>query len=221
MGHVETASRSARDGAAYVGADPWVYIVDDDDVVRESLVWLVESAGRRAVPYSSPIDFLQALNPDTPGCLILDIRMPRMTGFDVQDVLVQRETPLPIIFITGHGGVPMSVRAMKNGAFDFIEKPYSYQQMLGAIEEALRRGVQLFQQARKRAMAKGRLALLSPREWEVLDKMVDGKPIKLIAYDLGISVKTVDVHRTNIREKLGADSIAQIIRMVVSAASED
>lgn len=198
---------------------PVVYIVDDDDVVRESLLWLVDSTGRQGVAYSNPIDFLQAIDPDRPGCLILDMRMAHMTGFDVQDELARQNISLPIIFITGHGGVPMSVRAMKNGAFDFIEKPYNYRQMLDSIEEALRKGGTQFQRGRERARARALLASLSPRERAVLEKTVEGKPVKIIAYELGIAVKTVEFYRTSIREKLGVDSVAQILHIVTAASS--
>jgi len=198
-------------------AEPIVYILDDDDTVRESLLWLVESAGRRARAFSNPVEFLRALDCSAPGCVILDMRMPIMSGFDVQEELNIRHAALPIIFITGHGGVPMSVRAMKSGAFDFIEKPYSYRQVLDSVEDALRKGVQKFNQIRARREAEARIANLSPRERDVLEKIFDGKPVKVIAHELGISIKTVDVHRTNIREKLEVDSIAHIVRLFVSA----
>jgi FixJ family two-component response regulator len=145
--------------------------------------------------------------------------MAQMTGFDVQDELARQNISLPIIFITGHGGVPMSVRAMKNGAFDFIEKPYNYRQMLDSIEEALRKGAAQFQREKHRARARALLATLSPRERDVLEKTVEGKPVKIIAFELGIAVKTVEVYRTSLREKLGVDSVAQILQIANAASS--
>jgi len=196
--------------------EPVVYVVDDDDSVRESLVWLVESVGRQALAFRGAQEFLNAYDPAQPGCLILDIRMPVIGGLDLQERLRQLDCPLPIIFITGHGDVPMSVRAMKKGAFDFVQKPYNYQDMLDTIEAALRAGAEALERARQRTEAKERLATLTPREHAVLTKLVEGKSSKIIAFELGISAKTVEIYRTNIREKLATDSVAQMVRMVLS-----
>ena len=193
---------------------PVVYIVDDDDAVRVSLRFLLESVGSDLRCCSSAAEFLDIYDPRRPGCLVLDVRMPMMGGFDLQKLLAEGAVPLPVIFMTGHGDVPMSVRAMKSGAFDFIEKPFNYQIMLDTIQAALARGVQLHEEAQHRSKRKARLLSLSPRERAVLDLMIDGKQSKQIAHELGISPKTVEVHRANIRQKLGTDSLAQIVQIV-------
>ena len=200
---------------------PIVYIVDDDDGVRESLRWLVESAGRPTETFRNAQDFLNGYDKGRPGCVILDIRMPVMGGFELQDELAKVNSALPIIFITGHGDVSMSVRAMKNGAMNFIEKPYNYQQMLDSIQASLKIGVATFEKRRRQQDYAARLSQLSPREHMVLEKVVEGKSSKQIALELGISAKTVEVHRTNIRNKLHTDSVAQLIKIVMIAAGKD
>ncbi|MCW0182093.1 response regulator transcription factor [Zavarzinia sp.] len=193
---------------------PIVYIVDDDEAVRASLRFLLESVGSDLRCCSSAAEFLDSYDPRRPGCLVLDVRMPMMGGFDLQKLLADTRVPLPVIFMTGHGDVPMSVRAMKNGAFDFIEKPFNYQVMLDTIQGALVRGIELHEEAQRTSKRSARLLSLSPRERAVLDLMIDGKQSKQIAHELGISPKTVEVHRANIRQKLGTDSLAQIVQIV-------
>lgn len=208
-------------GAARPEVEPVVYVVDDDDGVRESLRWLVESSGRSTQTFRNAQEFLNNYLEDRPGCLILDIRMPVMGGFELQDELNRLSSVLPVIFITGHGDVPMSVRAMKNGAIDFIQKPYNYQQMLDTIQASLKIGIAAYQRKCRRQDCAARLAQLSPREHMVLDEVVQGKSSKQIALDLGISAKTVEVHRTKIRDKLHTDSVAQLIKIVRVAAGHD
>lgn len=191
-----------------------VYIVDDDEAVRASLRFLLESVGADLRCCSSAAEFLDMYDPRRAGCLVLDVRMPMMGGFDLQKLLAETQVPLPVIFMTGHGDVPMSVRAMKNGAFDFIEKPFNYQLMLDTIQAALARGIALHEEAQRSSKRSARLLSLSPRERAVLDLMIDGKQSKQIAHELGISPKTVEVHRANIRQKLGTDSLAQIVQIV-------
>ncbi|PWR25211.1 response regulator transcription factor [Zavarzinia aquatilis] len=193
---------------------PIVYIVDDDDAVRASLRFLLESVGCDLRTCAGAAEFLDTYDPRRPGCLVLDVRMPMMGGFDLQKLLAESHIPLPIVFMTGHGDVPMSVRAMKSGAFDFVEKPFNYQVMLDTIQAALATGVALFAEAQRSSKRSARLLSLSPRERDVLDLMIDGKQSKQIAHALGISPKTVEVHRANIRQKLGTDSLAQIVQIV-------
>lgn len=197
-----------------------VYIVDDDDAVRSSLRFLLESVGCAIKVCASAREFLDAYDPGRPGALVLDVRMPMMGGFDLQKRITESGTPLPIVFMTGHGDVPMSVRALKGGAFDFIQKPFNYQVMLDTIQAALTEGVRAFAEAEAASRRAARLTSLSPRERAVLDLMIEGRQTKQIAHDLGISPKTVEVHRANIRQKLGTDSLAKIVQIVFGIKSE-
>ena len=206
------------------GSDPGpddgiVYIVEDDEAMRSSLLWLVESVGLTVRAFANASDFLEAHDPTRPGCLVLDVRMPGMGGFELQEALESARATLPIIFVSGHGDVPMSVRAMKKGAFDFIQKPFNSQTMLDCIQAALREGASRFERRREQLVVEAKLAQLSPRERSVLDKVVEGKSSKQIAHELGISSKTVDVHRASIREKFAVKSVAELIKMVLSNPS--
>lgn len=192
-----------------------VYIVEDDDAMRSSLLWLVESVELEAKVFASADAFLDSYTADRPGCLVLDVRMPRIGGFELQERLNDKGAPLPIIFISGHGDVPMSVRAMKKGAFDFVQKPYNPQSVLETIQAALRQGIDRFQEHQVRLEVEGKLAQLSPREHSVLERVVEGKSSKVIGYELGISSKTVDVHRASIREKFAVTSVAKLIKLVL------
>ncbi|MGQ3675827.1 response regulator transcription factor [Xanthobacter sp. TB0139] len=204
--HVQKPRGAARESV--------VYIVDDDDAVRSSLRFLLESVGCHLKLCASAAEFLEMYDRTCPGCLVLDVRMPMMGGFDLQKYLAEQGVPLPIVFMTGHGDVPMSVRALKNGAFDFIQKPFNYQVMLDTIQAALAEGVRVFAAAQESSRRAERLLSLSPRERDVLDLLIEGRQTKQIAHDLGISSKTVEVHRSNIRQKLGADSLAKIVQLV-------
>lgn len=194
-----------------------VFIVDDDDAMRESLTWLIESVGLQVETYASADDFLQSYYPGRPGCVLLDIRMPGMSGLELQSYLQQQQISVPVIMITGHGDVPMAVRAMKSGAIDFIEKPFNDEQLLESIRNALaiddtRRDEQAF-----KAEVASRLAQLTPRESEVMDMVTAGKSNKEIANELGVSSKTVEAHRAKVMEKMEARSLAELVRLVVSA----
>ncbi|AMW82964.1 Two-component response regulator [Pseudomonas yamanorum] len=194
---------------------PIVYIVDDDKDLRTSLAWLLESVSVKAQCFSGAEEFLEHYDPRQPACLVLDVRMPQTSGFQLQEILNRRGSTLPTIFVSAHGDIPMSVTAMKNGALDFVEKPYNPQQMIDRIQAALKTAVQAQADQEQREHLQGKLALLTSREREVLMLVVDGKASKVIARELNISVKTVDVHRTKIKEKMGVTSIAMLVREVL------
>ena len=196
---------------------PTVFIVDDDEGIREGLSLLLETVGQTCELYSSAIEFLDAYDPNKSGCLVLDIRMPRMTGLDLQEKLNESGSTLPIIFITGHGDVPMAVEAMRRGALDFIRKPFREQDLLDRVNEALEvdagmRGTLLDRQA-----LLAQIASLSAREQEVFHHVADGKMNKVIAVDLGISERTVEVHRSQVMKKLGVRTLAQLVRVKIES----
>jgi FixJ family two-component response regulator len=201
--------------------EPIVYIVDDDNGMRTSLAWLLESVGVKSAGFADAAAFLDAFDPVMPACLVLDVRMPQQSGFDVQTELNRRGANLPIIFVSGHGDIPMSVRALQNGAIDFVEKPYNSQQMLDRVQRALKLAAQRHVAAQKQRELRKRIESLTAREMEVLRGVIDGKGSKRIASDLSISVKTVDVHRASIKDKLGAASIAMLVRDVMAVWNED
>ncbi len=193
-----------------------VFIVDDDEAVRDSLRWLMESVGLRAESYDSANAFLENCRSDQAGCLLLDIRMPGMSGLDLQERLSGHGIELPVIIITGHGDVPMAVRALKNGAFDFIEKPFNDQLLLDCVNRAIVQDGERRRNLAYGAALRGRFALLTPREREVLELVVEGTPNKLIAAELGVSQKTVEAHRARVMEKLAADSLSHLVRMTLA-----
>lgn len=197
-----------------------VFIVDDDAAVCDALGMLLRAAGMKVETYRSAVSFLKkAHRPDHTSCLLLDIRMPGISGLDLQDELRKRRIPIPIVFLTGHGDVPMAVRALKKGAFDFIEKPHEEERLVLAVLNALRMDENRRKQANRHDETSQelatRLATLSDREREVLDQILDGKPTRRIADELRISVKTVEFHRARIREKLGVASLPQLFRLFI------
>jgi two-component system, LuxR family, response regulator FixJ len=194
---------------------PIVYIVDDDDAIRAALRLLLKSVGLAATTQSSAQDFLASYNPQQPGCLILDVRMPGMSGLELQQQLNLRGAIIPVIFITGHGDVPMAVEAMQQGAFDFLQKPFRDQDLIDRIQRALAKDQAERAQLRERDRIKERLESLTAREREVLDLVTSGKPNKIMAADLGVSQRTVEIHRSRVMEKMGASSLAQLVRMVL------
>ena len=200
---------------------PTVYIVDDDLGVRSSLRALFRSVGVASTAYATPQEFLAEVGPGGTGCLLLDVRMPGMSGLELQRVLTEAGVRLPVIFITGHGDVPMAVAAMRAGAVDFVEKPFNEQQLLERVAGCLKMSVEAEQAERPRAEARARLGQLTVREREILDHLVEGKPSKRIAATLGISEKTVDVHRSNIMRKTGARSIAELVRLWFASGAGD
>jgi RNA polymerase sigma factor (sigma-70 family) len=197
-------------------SEPTVFIVDDDQEVREAIQLLMESVGVTAVSFASAQAYLEQLDCDRPGCLILDVRMKGMSGLDLQERLAQEPLHPPIIIITGHGDVPMAVRAVKAGAVDFIEKPFNDQTLLDAVHRAFDQDARNRGQALRIADIQERLARLTPREREILDQVIGGKRNKVIAADLGISQSTVEAHRARVMEKLEARSLSDLMRMMMA-----
>lgn len=193
---------------------PTVFLIDDDQAVRDAVGLLLQTGGLAVETFANATDFLEAGIVRRPGCLVLDVRMPGISGLDLQNKLRTQGHRIPIIFMTGHGDVPMAIRAMKAGAFDFIEKPFQGQTLLARVHEALALDArERCRQARRDEVAT-RMALLSPREREVLERVTDGQYNKVIAADLGISLSTVEIHRKRVMEKLQAESLSDLIRML-------
>jgi FixJ family two-component response regulator len=195
-----------------MNAPPTVFIIDDDQAVRDAVGLLLQTAGLVVETFPSAAVFLESTAVRRPGCLVLDVRMPGMSGLDLQKQLQQQGCRTPIIFMTGHGDVPMAIRAMKAGAFDFIEKPFQGEALLGRVREALQLDTLERRRQVRRAAALERLALLSPREREVLERVATGQYNKVIAAELGISLSTVEIHRKRVMEKLQAGSLSDLIR---------
>jgi two-component system response regulator FixJ len=194
---------------------PMIFVVDDDAAVRDALKLLLRSVGQSVETYASAQEFLDAYSEDRPGCLVLDIRMPGMSGLELQQKLNERHSILPIIFITGHGDVPMAVEAMQAGAVDFIQKPFRDQDLIDRINQALEKDANNRAALGERNDIRKRLETLTPREREVLDLVVHGKANKVIAGDLKLSQRTVEIHRARVMEKMQASSLAHLVRMVL------
>ena len=194
-----------------------VFVVDDDDAVRTSLRLLLKSVGLPVETYGSAQEFLDAFDADRAGCLVLDIRMPGMSGLELQQKLNEMHAIVPIVFITGHGDVPMAVEAMQHGAVDFIQKPFRDQDLIDRINQALERDKENRAGLKERDAIRRRMEQLTPREREVLDLVTQGKANKVIAGDLNVSQRTVEIHRARVMEKMGASSLAHLVRMVIEA----
>ncbi len=195
-----------------------VYVVDDDEGVRDSLQWLLEGKDYRVRCYDSAETFLSRYDAREVACLIVDIRMAGMTGLDLQDRLVERKSPLPIVFITGHGDVPMAVNTMKKGAMDFIQKPFQEAELVNLVERMLEQAKAAFAGHQQSASRDALLAKLTSREAQVLERIVAGRLNKQIADDLGISIKTVEAHRANIMEKLNANTVADLLKIALGSS---
>ncbi len=195
-----------------------VYVVDDDAAIRDALRLLLKSSGMRVETCASAEEFLGACRPPLSGCLLVDVRMPGMSGLELQEALATHGVRLPVIVITGHGDVAMAVRAMKAGAVDFIEKPFDNAALLECLRNALARAANAHQHEMKSAEVAAHLALLTQREREVMQLLIAGKSNKVIAADLAISARTVEVHRARIMEKLKARSLADVVRIALAAA---
>ncbi len=205
---------------------PTVYVIDDDDAVRNSLRLLLKSVGLPVQICASAQQFLPSYDPRQPGCLVLDIRMPGMSGLELQQQLNVRGAIIPVVFITGHGDIPMAVEAMQHGAFDFLQKPFRDQDLIDRVQRALERDAANRAQLRETDRIRARLESLTPREREVLDLVTQGKANKVMAHELGVSQRTVEIHRARVMEKMAAHSLAQLVRMMLtlrggSAAAPD
>lgn len=199
--------------------EPIVFVVDDDQAMRTSLQWLIESTGLKVKTFESADAFLAAYYPGRAGCLLLDVRMPGMSGLELQGYLAREGYQLPVIIITGHGDVAMAVKAMKAGAMDFIEKPFHDEDLLRSIRSGLDRDQRERETHNTRSEVAARLAELTPREHEIMGMVTDGKSNKEMAAALGVSTKTVEAHRARVMEKMRAHSLAELVRMamIVSA----
>jgi two-component system, LuxR family, response regulator FixJ len=194
---------------------PAVFIVDDAEAVRSSLRLLIKSVGLIPTALGSAREFLEKYDPAQPGCLVLDVRMPEMSGLELQEQLNRQGAVIPVIFITGHGDVPMAVEAMQAGAFDFLQKPFRDQDLIDRIQKALEKDRANRAVLNERSLIRERLESLTPREREVLEMVSSGKPNKIMAAELGVSQRTVEIHRGRVMEKMGASSLAQLVRMVL------
>ena len=194
---------------------PTVFIVDDDEAVRSSLRLLLKSVGLPTLAYAGAAEFLTASHPEQAGCLVLDVRMPGMSGLDLQQELNRRGAMIPIIFITGHGDIPMAVEAIQHGAFDFLQKPFRDQDLIDRINRALAHDASARMLLAHHDRIHQNYESLTPREREVLGLVTQGKANKVMAGDLGLSQRTVEIHRSRVMEKMGASSLAQLVRMVM------
>jgi two-component system, LuxR family, response regulator FixJ len=197
-----------------------VFVVDDDEAVRNSLRFLLKSVGLPTQTLPSATEFLATYQPSQPGCLVLDVRMPAMSGLELQQQLNLRGATIPVIFITGHGDIPMAVEAMQHGAFDFLQKPFRDQDLIDRIQKALAKDAKTRAALKEHERIHRRFESLTPREREVLALMTQGKPNKVMAADLGVSQRTVEIHRARVMEKSGAASLAQLVRMVMDLAPQ-
>jgi len=195
---------------------PTVFIVDDDPAIRFAMQALMDSINLKHEIFSSGDEFLEKVSEQRAGCLVLDIRMPGLGGLELQEELIRRGSTLPIIFITGHGDVPMAVDAMQKGAVDFIQKPFRDQDLLDRVREALVADEERREEQQKHAAVTERLSRLTNREREVFDLVVTGRPNKVIAYELGVSQRTVEIHRARVMEKMRASSLADLVKMHMS-----
>ena len=200
-------------------AEPTVFIIDDDEAYRDSVEELAHSVGHATQTFRSAVEFLEAFDPARPGCLVLDVRMARMSGVALQAKLKEMGARIPIVFISGHGDIEMAVKAVKDGAVDFVQKPYHEQQLLDAIDEALRRDSAQRAPAAGGALAE-RIAALTEREREVLALALKGLPSKAIAKELSISYRTVEQHRSRLLEKLGVGSVTELMRLTLNRPAE-
>ena len=199
---------------------PIIYVVDDDDSMRQAIALLLRTVGYQPTVFARPGEFLAKYDSNQHGCLVLDIRMPEMSGLEVQQQLNRQGAILPVIFITGHGDIPMAVQAMKDGAFDFLTKPFRDQDLLDRINNALKQDAENRASIDRHAELRRKEESLTAREREVFDLIVDGKANKVVAIDLGLSERTVEIHRANVMEKMGARSIAHLVKMHLTLKGE-
>jgi len=194
---------------------PTAYVVDDDESIRTLWRWLMESNGVAVRTFATATEFIESYRSGDAGCLVLDLKLPGMSGLELQEYLNSKGIEIPIVFVTGHGDVPAAVSALKGGAVDFIEKPFSHREVLSIIENALQRDAENREKRARRSRIAGRLAMLTEREREVLQRVIEGKPNKIIAADLDISMKTVEFHRAKVMEKMGVTSVAELVQFAM------
>jgi two-component system response regulator FixJ len=202
-------------------AEPLVYVIDDDEAVRDSLGILLESVGLAHEVYASALDFLDAYDPDRHACIVTDIRMPGMSGLELQQRLLENRAEVPLIFITGHGDVPMAVTAMKRGAADFIQKPFRDQELIDRIHQALEQDKARRTARLEEREIRERIKTLTPREAEVMERVVSGQANKVIAMDLGVSQRTVELHRARVMRKLKMRSLAELVQAVGKVTKDE
>lgn len=209
-----------RRGKQFSGTtQPRVYVVDDDEAIRDSMGLLLESVNLAGHTYGSAREFLDDYDPEQPGCLVADVRMPGMDGRELQSELNRRGAPIPLIFITGHGDVPMAVEAIQSGALDFIEKPFRDQDLLDRIQQALECDKDRRSELLEKSAICVRIESLTPRETEVMEAVLLGHANKVIAMDLGVSQRTIEIHRSRVMQKMGVRSVATLVRAVNVARS--
>lgn len=201
--------------------EPLVYVIDDDEAVRDSLSILLESVGLAHEVYGSALDFLDAFDPDRHACIVTDIRMPGMSGLELQQRLLESRCDAPLIFITGHGDVPMAVTAMKRGAADFIQKPFRDQELIDRIHQALEQDKSRRAARQEEREIRERIKTLTPREAEVMERVVSGQANKVIAMDLGVSQRTVELHRARVMRKLRMRSLAELVQAVGKVSKDE
>jgi len=194
---------------------PTAYVVDDDESIRTLWRWLMESNGIAVKTFATAAEFIESYRNGSAGCLVLDLELPGMSGLELQEYLKCKDIEIPIVFVTGHGDVPAAVSALKGGAVDFIQKPFSYKDVLSLIEKAFERDAKIREKRTRRSRIAGRLATLTEREQEVLQRVIEGKPNKIIAADLDISMKTVEFHRAKVMEKMGVTSVAELVQFAM------
>jgi two-component system response regulator TtrR len=203
--------------AAALPPEATVYVIDDDESIRELLAWLMKRNDLRVETFANAKSFLKSWRPEIPGCLVLDLFMPGMSGLELQQYLNEHGVAMPVIFLSGRADVPKAVRAVKSGAIDFIEKPFDYKRIVALVQECLRRDISARAERARRHETTERLAQLTQREREVLERVVSGKLNRVIAEELEISIKTVEAHRARIMEKLGVGSVAELVQATLGA----
>jgi len=213
-------SSTYEKGDVMTQSEPTVFIVDDDPSVLEGLRLLMKSVKLNVKTYSSAQEFLDSYNPDRPGCLLIDMRMPGISGLELQEILQSRNILIPTIIITGCGEVMDAVQAMKKGAIDFIEKPFNGQYLLDQVHKAIAEDAQIRKKQAQQQVVSASLALLTPRERQVMDLVIAGKANKVIARELGLSMKTVEFHRAHMMKKMKVNSVAELVDLFISATKE-
>ncbi|HVP11609.1 MAG TPA: response regulator transcription factor [Phycisphaerae bacterium] len=204
------------EGTTTMGTEPTVFVVDDEPIIRTSLERLMQSVSLKVETFATASEFLDAYTTGQPGCVVLDVRMPGISGLDLQDRMAERGVDIPIIFITAYGDVPMAVRALKGGAVDFLQKPYNNQTLLDRVQEAIEKDVRARSERAKHDDLAALFGELTPREHEVMDMVVAGKANREIAVALGLSAKTIEVHRAHVMRKLKVDSLADLVRLYLA-----